>query len=631
MVQLIEVPSQKLLRPNPTVGFGRIRSDLVGFGRIRSDSVGFGRIRSDFEEASENEEEEDDGVRAEDKEEEERIIKFLEDTCRCQLRDGKPCSGGLTYGEVMNYRADILQLTRSEVDLVIITAIRNSLHSSFLTSQGTERRYERLCLRFHGERICEKTFLMIHAIGKKKFRNILKHYKTYRSLSSRVHGSSGVRPHNALSFEDTKSVKSFIINYARNNALPLPGRYPGFRDHSILLLESHVTKKSMHDLYVSSCMQANKRSLQYSLFCNLWSKLTPYVVISKPRTDLCTECQQNNFRIIRSANQEESDKKEKLEEQQKHLYHSDRERLVYRLQCKNAKEEWDLSLREGRSPKFAHISFDYAQLIQFPSSPEQAGGLYFLSPRKCHLFGICNESKFQQVNYLIDEMVAIGKDANSIITFLHHYCEKYLHGEEALFIHADNCVGQNKNQFVIMYLLWRVITGKNKRIHLGFMIAGHTKFACDACFGILKRKTKKTFISSITDIAKCVLESSVKSSTNIPEIVGLTNGTLLIQYHDWKTFLQTYFKTFANLTKYHHFEFCVENPLGHINVKEFDDSDSETKKMLIDPKKLPDKHSFPIEVFPCGMTKDRQEYLHKEIRKFCRPGTEDIVAPPVDM
>ena len=53
-----KVPSQKLLRPNPTesdrrilpdlVGFGRIWSDLVGFGRIWSDSVGFGRIWSDL-------------------------------------------------------------------------------------------------------------------------------------------------------------------------------------------------------------------------------------------------------------------------------------------------------------------------------------------------------------------------------------------------------------------------------------------------------------------------------------------------------------------------------------------------------------------------------------------------------
>ena len=39
---------QGLPRPNPTVGFGRTRSDLVGFGRIWTDLDGFGRIWSDL-------------------------------------------------------------------------------------------------------------------------------------------------------------------------------------------------------------------------------------------------------------------------------------------------------------------------------------------------------------------------------------------------------------------------------------------------------------------------------------------------------------------------------------------------------------------------------------------------------
>ena len=45
---LEKVPSQKLLRLNPTVGFCRIWLDSVRFGRIWSDSVTFGRIWSDL-------------------------------------------------------------------------------------------------------------------------------------------------------------------------------------------------------------------------------------------------------------------------------------------------------------------------------------------------------------------------------------------------------------------------------------------------------------------------------------------------------------------------------------------------------------------------------------------------------
>ena len=45
---IYKVSFQKLLRPNPTIGFPWIPSDLVGFGWIWSDFVGFGRIWSDF-------------------------------------------------------------------------------------------------------------------------------------------------------------------------------------------------------------------------------------------------------------------------------------------------------------------------------------------------------------------------------------------------------------------------------------------------------------------------------------------------------------------------------------------------------------------------------------------------------
>ena len=252
-----------------------------------------------------------------------------------------------------------------------------------------------------------------------------------------------------------------------------------------------------------------------------------------------------------------------------------------------------------------------------------------MTPRRCGLFGICAEAKFQQVNFLIDEHVSIGKDANTIISFLDHYLTKYGNGEQVLNIHADNCVGQNKNRYVLMYFMWRIITKKNMEIHFGFMIAGHTKFACDACFGLLKKVTKRTFISCITDIAKCVVHSAEKAVNNIPEIVGLENGKLLVQYYDWKSYLATFFEKIPNITRYHHFNFSHEYPDGEIHVQEFNDSEEKVFNMLTDSNNLP-KNILPTPIYPVGMTHDRKEYLYREIRKFCRPGTEDIVAPRPD-
>lgn len=62
--------------------------------------------------------------------------------------------------------------------------------------------------------------------------------------------------------------------------------------------------------------------------------------------------------------------------------------------------------------------------------------------------------------------------------------------------------GQNKNNAMLQYLLWRVVSGKNSAITLNFMLAGHTKFSPDRHFGNFKNLYRKTFVSSLPDISE---------------------------------------------------------------------------------------------------------------------------------
>lgn len=64
------------------------------------------------------------------------------------------------------------------------------------------------------------------------------------------------------------------------------------------------------------------------------------------------------------------------------------------------------------------LSFDYAQNVSYPSSPQQVGKLYFKIPRKCGIFGVHDEAKGVQTNFLIDEADNAGKGANSVISML---------------------------------------------------------------------------------------------------------------------------------------------------------------------------------------------------------------------
>ena len=54
-------------------------------------------------------------------------------------------------------------------------------------------------------------------------------------------------------------------------------------------------------------------------------------------------------------------------------------------------------------------------LIFSPSNPMQPGPIYFLAQRKCSIFGVCCEAIPRQVNFIIDDIVDCGKDANYII------------------------------------------------------------------------------------------------------------------------------------------------------------------------------------------------------------------------
>ena len=80
----------------------------------------------------------------------------------------------------------------------------------------------------------------------------------------------------------------------------------------------------------------------------------------------------------------------------------------------------------------------------------------------------------------------MGKGANAVVSMLHHFFEVHGLGED-VHLHADNCGGQNKN-IMVGYLLWRVLTGLHENITLSFMVAGHTKFSPDWCFGLLKKR-----------------------------------------------------------------------------------------------------------------------------------------------
>ena len=255
----------------------------------------------------------------------------------------------------------------------------------------------------------------------------------------------------------------------------------------------------------------------------------------------------------------------------------------------------------------------------YPDDPMQPGPIYFLVQRRCGLFGVHAEGISSQINYLIDEAASTGKGANSIISYLHHYLAHYGMGEKEMHLHADNCAGQNKNSFMMWYLAWRVLCGLHTTISIHFMLAGHTKFAPDWCFGLIKRKLRRTRVSCLTDIVDVV---NTSSTANRAQRVGDETGNVLVPTFDWSTFLSLGFKKIKGIKRMQHFTFPADKP-GVVLMRQ--QWDGPTTEMVLLQGQLP--HGMPPTILPAGLTRDRQAYLFRHIRQFVDEDKRDIVCP----
>ena len=150
-------------------------------------------------------------------------------------------------------------------------------------------------------------FLFLHTIGKRRYDAVRHSYDTI-GVSERTHGNSNRLPHHGFTTHDLKRVVNFLINYAEEHAILLPGRIPGYKRTDLQLLPTQTTKKEVWECYIKASAALTFRLAGYQSFCDIWRKYVPHIIITKPKSDLCWTCQQNSFDITASANKADDEK-----------------------------------------------------------------------------------------------------------------------------------------------------------------------------------------------------------------------------------------------------------------------------------------------------------------------------------
>ena len=171
--------------------------------------------------------------------EEGRIDRFRSDGCKCQLSGGEPCHTLFTATQIRAACDKCHQLTHDQLDMVVMGQLRSSCRNDRVTlkikANNTVRQRSMTRFHFGGHRICHTFFLFLHEMGTKRLKAIKQSWLDGIVSTNSIEDSSA-QHHYRLS--DVKCVVRFVLQYAENHAILLPGRIPEYKRIDLQLLPS---------------------------------------------------------------------------------------------------------------------------------------------------------------------------------------------------------------------------------------------------------------------------------------------------------------------------------------------------------------------------------------------------------
>ena len=203
-------------------------------------------------------------------------------------------------------------------------------------------------------------------------------------------------------------------------------------------------------------------------------------------TGVCKTCKLLKKEI--HAQRNENSLQEKMEELRIHLRDAVGQRALYKERVEEAIKSWIDDVDSDRL-SVGCIAFDYAASCHLPSIVREAQGDWMANQfgLEMRIFGVTNEGAKEYNAYFYDETFN-HVDTESVISLLERFFSTHerIASARTLYAYSDSCSGQNRNNFMVAYLVIRVLDGYHERISWNFLIVGHTKFSPDQLFGLLK-------------------------------------------------------------------------------------------------------------------------------------------------
>jgi hypothetical protein len=454
---------------------------------------------------------------------------------------------------------------------------------------GEEPQRSRVEYCISGRRTCQVFFASCFDVSIRTLDNYISHLgKISPCVPVMVEKRGGSRTRQLGMASKTKKavVTRHIMKFASEHGYLSPSGRSAHADEKELVV-AHLPSdiKTKDDLF-NIIKKRTLLSVSYSYFLRVWKSCVPNVKFLPSGTDYCNEC----ARLLR-------DRPGGFEAELKaHREAAFVERRYYKECLIEADEAFK---RDGSC---LHISFDYAQAVRLPHEKLQAQAEYYSSGLKVDMFGIVCETTKDHWVYLTNEGEHPGKCCKGsmhVLSFLDNYISHLPDSVSHLLVHADNCVSQNKNKFLLSYFHLLVLCGRFNTIRFMFMLPGHTKFSVDGIFGVIKRRYfREVGVFTADDFEQVVLHSS-----DLIHVKRLCEDDWI----DWR-------EVFANLVSvisskhvkmFQIFEFIGdgENVKMHVYA-----SSSDFKK----------EHGIPWILWPTYLTRDTVEQRLVQLKEQCK-------------
>lgn len=212
---------------------------------------------------------------------------------------------------------------------------------------------------------------------------------------------------------------------------------------------------------------------------------------------------------------------------------------------------------------------DYCQNMELPVfNSEQPGPVYYFSPLGVYTCGMVNHGHLYANGrvgahlhaHVYHEGVA-KKGANEVASFIMKTL-KFLNilrnGDPGgkLVIVFDNCTGQNKNNCVLMLLMFLAEAQYFHEVEFVFLIVGHTKNSADHLFNSLKKNYHSENLFTMNQLLE-TLNTSEKVTVH---------AALPTDFFDYTTFFIKFYRKMAGMIKINHI-FSASHANGRVGNK----------------------------------------------------------------